>query len=41
MLVVSEKLPDKSFFRRLNLIPKAYDAVADDDEDDELFLWYG
>ena len=30
MLVVSEKLPDKSFFRRLNSIPKAYDAVAND-----------
>ena len=28
MLVVSEKLPDKSFFRRLNSIPKADDAVA-------------
>ena len=30
MLVVSEKLSDKSFFRRLNSIPKADDAVADD-----------
>ena len=30
MLVVSEKLPDKSFFRRLNSIPKADDAVAND-----------
>ena len=29
MLVVSDKL-SKSFFRRLNSIPKAYDAVADD-----------
>ena len=30
MLVVSEKLPDKSFFRRLNSIPKADDGVAND-----------
>ena len=30
MLVVSEKLRDKSFFRRLNSIPKADDAVAND-----------
>ena len=30
MLVVSEKLPDKSLFRRLNSIPKADDAVAND-----------
>ena len=30
MLVVSEKLPYKSFFRRLNSIPKTYDAVAND-----------
>ena len=30
MLVVSEKLPDKSFFRRLSSIPKADDAVAND-----------
>ena len=30
MLVTSEKLPDKSFFRRLNSITKADDAVAND-----------
>ena len=30
MLVVSENLSDKSFFRRLNSIPKADDAVAND-----------
>ena len=30
MLVISEKLRDKSFFRRLNSIPKADDAVAND-----------
>ena len=30
MLMVSEKLPDKTFFRRLTSIPKADDAVAND-----------
>ena len=30
MSVVSEKLPDKSFFRKLNSIPKADDEVAND-----------
>ena len=30
MLSVSEKLPDKSFFRRLNSIPKADDAVPNE-----------
>ena len=30
MLVVSDKIPDKLFFRRLNSIPKADDAVAND-----------
>ena len=30
MLVVLENLSDKSFFRRLNSIPKADDAVAND-----------
>ena len=30
MLVISEKLPDNTFFRRLNSISKADDAVAND-----------
>ena len=30
MLSVSENWPDKSFFRRLNLIPKADEAIANE-----------